>query len=162
MNNVIEIVGDNYFGSYKYTRYACRGVIIKDNKILLSYATKMDVWMIPGGGVEKGETYVECVARELREETGYIVVPEKHTLTLVEYYEDVRYVSFYFICKVVGETDIQLTEAEIEGGLEKRWVPLKEALSIFSKHEDYRNIFEEKRGAYLRDYTALSETALMR
>ena len=154
-NNIIEIIGDNYFGSYQYTRYACRGIIIEDGKLLLSYLTNRDFWMLPGGGKEDNETDEECAIREVAEETGYIVVSEKQTVKIIEYYEDVRYVSIYFICKIIGETKVQLTEGEKEEGLERRWIPFEEALSIFSKHNEYLNIYEEKRGAYLREYSAL-------
>lgn len=156
-NNIIEIVGENYTGSFKSTRYASRGIVIQDGNILLSHELKNDLWMIPGGGREADESDVECVIREIAEETGYIVVNKKQTVSVFEYYEDVRYVSVYFICKVVGETTPHLTEGEKENELERRWILLQETLSIFSKHNDYKDIFEEKRGLYFREYTALTK-----
>lgn len=36
---IIEIVGDNYFGKWDKTNIACRGIIIRDSRILLSYET---------------------------------------------------------------------------------------------------------------------------
>ncbi len=65
----IEIVGKNYFGHWTHERTACRGVIIEDGRVLLSYAVRDDLWMIPGGGLEAGEDEGSCCVRELAEET---------------------------------------------------------------------------------------------
>lgn len=69
----IDIVGDNYFGKWDKTRTACRGIIIENSKILLSYETVTDQWMIPGGGLEENESDRECCIREVAEETGMLV-----------------------------------------------------------------------------------------
>ena len=53
---VIDIVGENYFGKWDKTRTACRGIIIHDTKVLLSYETRNDQWMLPGGGLEDNES----------------------------------------------------------------------------------------------------------
>lgn len=150
----INIYGDNRFEKYTKIREACRGIVIKDGKILLSYEVNTDQWMIPGGGVEAGESYEGCCIRELTEETGFLVKPLQHYLTINEYYEDYLYPSHYFICEVAGSTTRLLTEREKEVGLEPRWIPLNIAISIFSKHQDYAHE-EEKRGMYLREYKAL-------
>ncbi len=47
------------------------GIIIKDNKVLLT--RQWDGFDFPGGGVEKGETLEEALVREVQEETGIIV-----------------------------------------------------------------------------------------
>lgn len=70
---VIDIVGENYIGKWDKTRTACRGIIIEGDKILLSYETVNDQWMIPGGGLEYNETDKECCMREIAEETGRVV-----------------------------------------------------------------------------------------
>ena len=152
----IKIEGANYFGKYDRVREACRAAIVEDGKILLSYETKSDLWMIPGGGIEAGETDEACIIREVGEETGYLFEPSGCAIELDEYYEDTKYVSKYFLGSIVGTTQTHLTEAEIQGGLEPRWIPLEEALEIFSKHNDYID-YEEKRGLYLREYSALRE-----
>ena len=152
----IEIVGKNYFGHWTHERTACRGVIIEDGRVLLSYAVRDDLWMIPGGGLEAGEDEGTCCVRELAEETGRVVLPSACALELQEYYEDCKYVSRYFFGAVVGRCQSKLTEAEQRMGLEPRWLPVEEALRIFSRHDDYAATDEERRGIYQREYTALS------
>lgn len=73
----IDIVGENYFGEWKRTRTACRGIILRENKILLSYETLTNQWMIPGGGLENGEWENDCCIREVTEETGMIINPSE-------------------------------------------------------------------------------------
>ena len=156
----IEIVGKNYFGHWTHERTACRGVIIEDGRVLLSYAARDDLWMIPGGGLEAGEDEGSCCVRELAEETGRVVLPSACALELDEYYEDCKYVSRYFFGAVVGRCQSKLTEAEQRMGLEPRWLPVEEALQIFSRHDDYAATDEERRGIYQREYTVLSALLL--
>ncbi len=153
----IEIVGKNYVGNWKSERTACRGVVLEDGRVLLSYAVRDDLWMIPGGGLEAGEDEGTCCVRELAEETGRVVLPSACALELDEYYGDCKYVSRYFFGAVVGRCPQKLTEAEQRMGLEPRWLPVEEALRIFSRHADYADTDEERRGIYQREYTALSE-----
>lgn len=153
----IETIGANYFGAFAHTRVGSRGIIVRDGLILLSREVNTDYWLIPGGGMEPEETPEECCIREVREETGYLVKPVKQFLTLHEYYEDWRYTSHYFACEVLGQDVQALTRQELERGLIPKWIPLEEALSIFARHADYAATSEEKRGAYLREYTALQE-----
>lgn len=153
----ISILGDNRFETYSKTRAGSRAVILRGEDILLSHETKTDVWMIPGGGLEEGETPEACCVREAEEETGCIVRPLRHFLTMNEYYEEYRYISDYFACDVIGQGQSRLTPGEIRRGLKPVWLPLKEALAMFSRHQDYADTFEEKRGIYLREFTALSE-----
>ena len=152
----IEIVGKNYFGHWTHERTACRCIVIEDGRVLLSYAARNDLWMIPGGGLETGEDEGTCCVRELAEETGRIVLTSACALEIDEYYEDCKYVSRYFFGAVVGRCQIKLTEAERRMGLEPRWLPAEEALKIFSHHADYTDTDEERRGIYQREYTALS------
>ena len=54
------------------TEITSRGIIIKDDKILLMHRRKngQEYFVLPGGGIEVGETPEEAVAREVYEETG--------------------------------------------------------------------------------------------
>ncbi|MBP5605056.1 MAG: NUDIX domain-containing protein [Ruminiclostridium sp.] len=153
----IDIIGENYWGKWTGSHTSCRAVIIRDNKLLLSYETKTDQWMLPGGGLEDGESERECVIRELTEETGCFIRPSECILEIDEYYEDQKFINRYFTGEITGTGCQQLTEREKEVGMEPRWLPLKEIILIFSKHSDYTATDEMRRGMYLREYTALTE-----
>lgn len=151
----IDILGENRFEVQTKTREACRAIVIRDGQILLTYEVNTDQWFIPGGGAEAGESLTECCVREVTEETGYLVKAGLQYLTINEYYEEWLFVSHYFTCEQEGVTEQNLTEREAEAGLEPRWIPFKDAVEIFSKHQDYAAENEMKRGAYLREYNAL-------
>ena len=153
----VEILGENRFETWTKTRAGSRAVVVRDSMILLSHEVNSGWWLVPGGGEEEGETPEECCVREVEEETGLIVKPLQQFLTMYEYYEEYRYISHYFICEVTGQGRMRLTDAEIRRGVEPQWIPLQEAVDIFSRHESYADVSEEKRGAYLREYTALQE-----
>lgn len=49
-----------------------RVAIEKDNRLLMvkQHHEDKDIWMLPGGGIEEGETSVDAAIREVKEETG--------------------------------------------------------------------------------------------
>ena len=63
----------------RITRY--QGAIIRDNHILLlkqkEHASGRSYWLMPGGGIEPGETEEQCVQREMQEETCLLVQVER-------------------------------------------------------------------------------------
>lgn len=155
--NKIDILGANRFAQSSKERIGCRGIVMKDSKILLVHELKNDFYMIPGGGLEPGETLEECCIRELQEETGYIVKPyeEGAYLQLNEYYGEYHFVGYYYTCEIIGTSTRKLTKTEAEHNLVAEWIELDKAIELFSRHQDYASTYEEKRGAYLREYTAL-------
>ena len=153
----ISILGDNRCGTFTRTREGSRAIVVRDGRILLSHERISGWYLVPGGGLEGGETPEACCVREVEEETGVIVRPLHQFLTLYEYYEEYRYVSCYFVCESLGHGRMRLTEAEQRRGLEPQWLPLRDAVELFSRHQDYAAESEEKRGSYLREYTALRE-----
>ena len=149
----IEIKGRNFRGA-AHTRIACRGLVLREGKLLLSHEQNTGWYLIPGGGLEGEETIAACCARELREETGWEVIPEECFLTLKEYYGDWCYISHYFRCTLAGQAQQALTEQEMARGLVPAWVPLEDALAIFADHVNLAH-YEEKRGSYQREHRAL-------
>jgi ADP-ribose pyrophosphatase YjhB (NUDIX family)/SAM-dependent methyltransferase len=68
-------------------------------RVLLCHRRDMDMWNLPGGGVESGELPDEAVVREVVEETGLEVVVER----LVDIYGKVDDdLVFSFVCRVTG------------------------------------------------------------
>ena len=153
---VIDIVGDNSAGRWTKVRFACRGIVLEEGRILLTHETKTGVWMIPGGGREEGETDKECCVREYSEETGYLIRPSECVLEIDEYYGEEKYVDRYFFGRITGRTELNLTGAEQRAGMEPRWIPVEQALDVFSHHSD-GDCEEMTRGLYLREHTALLE-----
>lgn len=71
-----------------------------EDRILLCHRTDHDLWNLPGGGMEEGETPWEALIREVQEETGLEAVPIK--LTQVNSKPETDEVVFTFTCEVTG------------------------------------------------------------
>lgn len=55
-----------------------------EGRVLLIHKTDNNLWALPGGGHEIGETIAETVVREVKEETGYDVEVEAITGTYTD------------------------------------------------------------------------------
>lgn len=55
------------------------GVVIDSGKILITQRADNGAWEPPGGVLERGETFHQCVQREVLEETGLLVTPTHFT-----------------------------------------------------------------------------------
>lgn len=79
------------------------GIVLKDKKILLTERRDVPVWVLPGGGVESGETPQTGCLREVQEETGIEAKVIRHALHLkpVNKLSDKTDV---FICEAINGT----------------------------------------------------------
>ncbi len=88
----------------RHTRY--QGLIIQDHKILLIQHTRLSdglsYWVLPGGGIEDGETEGECVIREMKEETNLDVSVEKLLIDEPAPPDGVYKWTKSYICKPIG------------------------------------------------------------
>ena len=57
--------------------------IVRDDagRVLLIHKTDNDLWALPGGGHEAGESITDTVVREVKEETGYDIEVDRLTGT---------------------------------------------------------------------------------
>lgn len=154
----IELINLDYIGKIEIVRHACRGIIIKDNNILLGYEKKSDQYIIPGGGLENNESNEECVIREVKEETGIVCEVKKYYLEIEELFSNMKHINHYFIVNIKEETnDLSLTDLEKEEDLITKWIDINEAISIFSEYELFKDINIPKYGLYRRELIALKE-----
>lgn len=76
------------------------GIIFDEQgRVLLAHRTDYDLWNLPGGGLEIGETPWEGVIREIKEETGF----NAEIIKLQGIYSkpDKNEIVFSFICKII-------------------------------------------------------------
>lgn len=86
-------------------RIAAGAIIIKDNKILLvRYRDKSGTTLLagPGGGVNNEEGLSQAVVREVKEETGIDIVPDKILCVEDLFSRKYRMVKVWFLCQTVG------------------------------------------------------------
>lgn len=69
-------------------------------RVLLCHRTDADLWNLPGGGVEQGETPIDAVIREVWEETGFTV--EVDRLVGIYTKPDDNDHTFSFLCRITG------------------------------------------------------------
>ncbi|MDX1535893.1 MAG: NUDIX domain-containing protein [Candidatus Spechtbacterales bacterium] len=106
-------------------------LIVKDEKILLIKSHKWgDIYLLPGGHVEPGETVLEAAKREGEEEVG-LQLEAKYCVNIGELINDPDFnrkahlVYFHFVCEAIGG-ELKLDERELK---EFVWFDKKEVLN---------------------------------
>jgi ADP-ribose pyrophosphatase YjhB (NUDIX family) len=62
---------------YATPKVDVRGVVFRDDRILLVREKEDGRWTLPGGWADEGYTAAEAIAKEIREESGYLARPVK-------------------------------------------------------------------------------------
>jgi len=75
-------------------------ILNQQGHVLLVHRTDFDVWNLPGGKMEEGETPVDAVIREVKEETGYDVCIDR--LSGVYTNNRKNDMVFTFVCRIIG------------------------------------------------------------
>lgn len=117
-------------------RVAVRGIIFIDGNLLL-IQNSFDELKLPGGGIEAGEDDIQALIREVKEETGYDVIPE--TIRPFGEIEEKRLsvhepkiwhqMSRLYFCEVYSEQGIcEYTENEKKYGFHQVCYSLEDAI----------------------------------
>lgn len=118
-------------------RIASRAVIAVNGHLALTISGKGE-HKLPGGTLEPGESPTELLIREVREETGLVVIPETivpigeiDELRLDVYDDRQKYhcLSLYYWCETLPEAlEPCMTEKEILKGFHPGWATPEQAL----------------------------------
>ena len=80
------------------------GLVFRAGKLLITQrhadAHLGGLWEFPGGKREDGETFEQCLARELREELGVVVVVGKLFESVTHAYPERTVLLKFFLCKL--------------------------------------------------------------
>ena len=134
-------------------RPSVRGIILREGKVLLVHSLKYDYYKFPGGGIEPGEGMEEALGREVREETGFEVLPDsireyglvrrisrgKHTDV---FYQD----NYYHLCDIGTPVGQELDDYEDEERFTPEFVTPEEAIHVnrFHDHQGKWGIVQQR------------------
>lgn len=125
-----------------YERNVVRALIEKDGLFAMQKG-KRGEYKIPGGGMDEGETIVEALMREVREETGLVIIPDtmKELGEITEIRRDIfdaniKYIahSMHYACEVEPEmVETAMTESEKEKGYRLEWADIDTIIETNTK-----------------------------
>lgn len=107
-----------------FIRPSCRSIIIKENKIFMVHSLKYDYYKLPGGGIEKGESKIDALIRETKEESGLVIKPETikefgmvHRIQKGKRFDCEVFIqdNYYYLCEVedeISEQNLDTYEAD--------------------------------------------------
>jgi len=111
------------------------GALIFDalrKKVLMIRTHKWsNLWGIPGGKIKFGETSIEALRREIKEETDLAIADIQFVLVQdcihsKEFYRDAHFVLLNYTCRCADEANVKLNQE----AQEHRWVSLVEAFTL--------------------------------
>lgn len=104
-------------------------LVIKDGKVLIGFHKSKDVYGIPGGHWENGETLEEGAKREVLEESGVVCKNLKFVCNFENYREDKK--RSYITVSYTADYDSGNIEGNVEEGtVDWQWIVPQEALKL--------------------------------
>lgn len=118
-----------------FEKHTVRAIIMREGKISMQ-RSNIGEYKIPGGGVEASENRITALLREVREETGLVVIPDsvEEIGEILEVRRDVfdkgtKYIchSYFYFCDAEEQTvETNMTESEIFHGFHPVWATPEE------------------------------------
>ena len=116
---------------------SCGGVVIFRGKVLLlykNYKNKYEGWVLPKGTVEKGEEHNQTALREVKEEVGVDLLPEKGHVILsdikkIEFGKVVNKIVDVWLFEYDGEVD--LSNATTDEVAQVAWMNRSQIKELF-------------------------------
>ena len=126
----------------RFERPSVRGIILKEGKIALVHSLKYDYYKFPGGGCEKNENHHATLIREVKEETGLVVISSTikefgmvHRIQKGNFGDTFVQDNFYYFCNVEKEVKSQnLDDYENEENFTLEFVSIEHALNVNYTH----------------------------
>jgi 8-oxo-dGTP pyrophosphatase MutT (NUDIX family) len=130
-----------------------RAVIIENKKLLAIKRTKPDLvyWVIPGGGVETGETKEDALMRECQEELG-VKIKIRNSILEVESgkLETIGQKEFFYLCEITdgvlgsGDGPEYKNNSTYVGRYDLEWIEINNLLNIDLKPSAIKNLIFDK------------------
>ncbi|MEE0878917.1 MAG: NUDIX domain-containing protein [Treponemataceae bacterium] len=120
-------------------RYRTGAFILKDDKMLFVKSKFGGYFYMIGGGVGLGETSVDCIEREILEETGIHAKVERLAVVAENFFKgengileglDCHTIEFYYLVKVIDASNVF---SKTDDGEELVWIPIEEIKNSFFK-----------------------------
>lgn len=145
---IIEKDIENF--DFQKERETVRAVIFNDEKICMLYSGLYNDYTFPGGGLKEGESHLDALKRELKEELGANLVK---IIKPIGFTEEIRYglnknesiykqTSYYYLCEVSQLSEPIFIGREKEQRLKFTCLSLNEAISqneITNSKRDIKN-----------------------
>lgn len=122
--NILATIGSANPDIAYVDRPTVKVVVRKAGRVLL-----LNQGLLPGGGIDEGETQIEAITRELQEELGMSVTGVEEIGAVIQYREYLgkRYVIYGYAADFAGETGERDPQDEGEAGFIEHWLTVDEA-----------------------------------
>ena len=143
----------------KYNLIVTATILNSKNEILISKRAENKkfglMWELPGGAVRAGETSLEGILREVKEEIG-VKFTKKEAIFLKELKREKDFKDIWLFKREVKDEEIKFADGEV---IDTKWVSIEEFLKMFEEKqivpgvnfvlEDYNKALQlQKREAY--------------